>query len=231
MRITLQPSFVLHSRPYNESSALLDVFSQDYGLIKLIARGASSSRSRFRGVLRPFTPLLISWSGKTELMSMTAVEQRAPAYELQGRALLSGMYLNELLARLLLPADACMEVFVAYHKTLTNLLQPECLEKSLRLFEKKLLEELGYGLVLDREAVSGHAILPAGRYQYVWDYGLQSQHPEISHPLIFEGQQFLAFHQECLDNQLSLRCAKYLTRYAFNCLLGNKKLKSRDLFR
>lgn len=230
MRSSLQPAFVLHSRPFNETSSLLDVFTGNYGRIKLIARAARSSRSRFRGVLRPFNPLLISWVGKTELMSLTAVEHYAPAYDLSGAALLSALYLNELLVKLLLPGDPHVALFNAYQDALQQLEHPVTLEKSLRLFEKKLLDELGYGLTLDQEAESGVAVIPEGSYQYLWGQGLRKENACAKHALVFQGRQLLAFHQERLENKEDLRCAKRLTRYAINVLLGEKKLKSRDLF-
>lgn len=230
MRIALQPAFVIHGRAFTETSSLLDVFTAEHGRIKLIARGARSNRSPLRGLLRPFNPLLISWSGKTELMSLTAVEQAAVTNTLSGTALLSGLYLNELLIKLLTLADPHPRLFRAYQTTLQQLENPLLLEKSLRLFEKILLAELGYGLVLDFEAESGEAIVPEANYKYIWEQGLRREQECVSKTLTFSGQQFLAFHHERLENKEDLRCAKQLTRFALNVLLGARKLKTRDLF-
>lgn len=225
MRTILQPLFILHSRAFNETSLLLDVFTQSQGRISLLAKGG---RSRFRGLCRPFIPLLASWSGKTELMKLHALEAHgAPCY-LVGMALLSGFYLNELLVRLLPRWDVHGDLFIAYHDTLQSL-QSEFNSHHLRYFEKKLLGELGYGVTLDKEADTGSAIDPEASYYFFPQKGLV-RNTQYSSELVFKGQNLLAFHHNALATAEDARAAKSIMRIAIASLLGEKPLKSRALF-
>src|SRR5207253_3115583 len=105
MRISLQPAFILHHRPFRETSVLLDVFSEEYGLVSLVAKGVRTHRSKLKALLQPFVPLLVSWQGKSELMNLVSAEARTTPFQLHGDCLLSGFYLNELLVRLLQKED------------------------------------------------------------------------------------------------------------------------------
>src|SRR3569833_1174837 len=204
VRVLLQPAYVLHRRPYRDTSALLDVFTPDFGRVGLVARGARQAKSRSAALLQPFQPVWASWSGSGDLSTMSAVEGAGSARWLTGAALMSGLYLNELLVRLLHRFDPHPELFACYETALNRLVQtPEqtaepALEASLRIFEKRLLAEIGYGLVLEHEAGSGATLLDIAR--------------------------------ECLDDAESLREAKRLMRTALAAQLGNKPLASRRLF-
>jgi DNA repair protein RecO (recombination protein O) len=231
MRSILQPAFILHSRPFNETSVILDVFTLPSGRISLVAKGVRTARSRFRGLLRPFTPLVVSWSGKTELMSLSAAEAIGPPLHLMDRALLSGIYLNELLVRLLPRFDAYPAIFQAYQNTLIDLHNSPRQERSLRLFEKILLTELGYGFALDRETVNGLALQPEQFYEFVPGRGLVRSTRQDTTGNIFSGKCLLAFHQELLQETEDLRAAKRLNSIAIAALLGDKRLKSREVFR
>src|ERR1700722_10385018 len=111
-RVNLEPCFVLHSRPYRNTSLIVELLTKHYGRIAAIARSARGPKSRFKGCLQSFVPLLISWSGRGELMYVSAVELQAMPYQLNGKALMSGFYLNELLVRLLLHQDDYSQVFM-----------------------------------------------------------------------------------------------------------------------
>lgn len=230
MRITLQPAYILHNRPFNESSALLDVFTLMYGRIHLIARSARSMHSRFRGLLRPFIPLLISWSGKTELMSLHAVEVNGAMCYLQGSSLLNGIYLNELLVRVLPRFDAHPNLFMIYQETLQQLYQQNAQETNLRLFEKQLLQEVGYGLQLHKEAITGEPILPHEKYVFIPGKGFVKNQPAQRNLLALPGKALLALHNGSLTEPDDLRWAKRLTRLAIAELLGNKPVRSRELW-
>jgi len=228
MRVTLQPAFILHSRPFNETSVLLEVFTLTHGRISLIARGARSAKSRLRGLLRPFIPLLASWSGKTELMSLNTVEATNSPFNLVGSALLSGLYLNELLVQLLPRFDHHPELFMIYQQTLQSLQQETSHELCLRKFEKELLAEMGYGLSLHQEAHTGEPILSEHNYNLVPGKGLVKnfgpQQPG------FPGKSLLALHHDALVDREDFRTAKQLMRMAIAELLGSKVLRSRELF-
>lgn len=230
MRVVLHPAFILHRYPFNETSFILDVFTQDYGRIALVARGARQPRSRFRGLLRPFMPLCLSWAGKTELMNLNAAEVSASAHVLTGNALLSGFYLNELLVRLLPRSDPHARLFTCYQQTLRGLQQPHELEPSLRLFERELLLELGFGLSLDTEATTGAAVQPERNYAFVMEQGLVETRRRGEAQTVFQGKHLLAFHAGRFTEVGDLRAARQLMRLALGVLLGNKPLRSRDFF-
>ena len=148
MRVQLQPAFVLHTRHYRDSSLLLDVFTAQCGRISLVAKGA---RRPVRGranaaILQPFIPLLLSFSGRSELKTLTGSEVAGQTQALKGDRLFSGIYLNELMIRLLHQQDAHPSLFVAYGNAVASLGSAESMDDVLRRFEFSLLQELGYGL-------------------------------------------------------------------------------------
>lgn len=147
-RFQLQPAFLLNARPYSDSSLLLEAFTTAQGRIGLIARGARSPRSRTRAQLQPLQPLLLSWQEAGELGTLTGVEADGAAITLAGERVFYAWYLNELLLRLLPRHDPHPVLFERYAQTLPALsgTQPEA---PLRVFEKHLLAEIGYGLQLD----------------------------------------------------------------------------------
>jgi DNA repair protein RecO (recombination protein O) len=172
MRVEQQPGFILHSRPYRETSLLLEVLSRDHGRVGLIARGVRSARSRTpRALLQPLTPLNLAWAGQGELPTLTAVEPTGAPLALAGDALLCGLYLNELVARLLPRGDPQPGIFAVYAETLERLCSESTYAWQLRRFERDLLADLGYGLVLEHEADSDALINPAGDYAYRLDAG------------------------------------------------------------
>lgn len=172
MRVVQQPGFILHGRPYRETSLLLEVLSRDHGRVGLVARGVRSARSRTpRALLQPLTPLTLAWTGHGELATLTAAEPGGATAALAGDALLCGLYLNELVVRLLPRGDAHPGIFSAYAETLECLRSEDAHAWQLRRFERDLLADLGYGLVLEHEADSDAPIDPASDYAYRLDAG------------------------------------------------------------
>ena len=228
-RVVLESAFVLHSRAYGNTSSIVDLLSLSHGRICAIARGARTIKSRFRGVLRPFVPLLVSWSGTTELMNLTVAEASSIPKEFNGKTLLSGIYLNELLVRLLHRYDPYPEVFLAYQQTLVQL-QGQNTELVLRQFEKKLLAQLGYGLPLDKEAETAKPIMADAWYYFDPRRGLFKCPMTKLSANTFQGKHLLALHAGAFDNLENLRAAKQLMRLAIESLLGKNQLKSRELF-
>lgn len=228
-RIELQPARVLHTRPYRDTSLLVDWLTRDYGRVRTLARNARGLTSRFKGILQPFIPFLISWSGKTELVNLQQAELAGTPNLLVGEALLSGLYLNELLLRLLAIADPHPQLYEAYQNTLQQLQQTVNLELTLRLFEKQLLQELGYGLALDKDTLSGEAIEAQGWYLFDPRQGL-SRTLRSQHHSAFHGKHLLALHRGKLQDQEDLQAAKRLMRLLLAPLLGDKPLRSRELF-
>jgi DNA repair protein RecO (recombination protein O) len=172
MRVEQQPGFVLHARAWRETSLLLEVLSRDFGRVGLVARGVRGNRSRTsRALLQPLTPLTLNWSGQGELATLVAAESAAAPWPLAGEALLCALYLNELVARLLPRSDPHPGVFAAYMETLGRLSGESNCAWTLRRFERDLLADLGYGLVLEHTADVELPLEPADAYAYRLDAG------------------------------------------------------------
>ena len=139
-RILLQPAYVLHSRSFRETSLIVEAFTREHGRVAVVARGVKSPKSRWRNALQPFRPLLLSWNQKSDLGTLTAADQVASPPALQGQALYCGLYLNELLMRLLHRGDPHAEVFERYRQVLAELASGVSPQPVLRIFEKHLLE-------------------------------------------------------------------------------------------
>lgn len=163
-----QPGYVLHARAYRETSLLLEVLSRDHGRLGLVARGARRARGQAqRAMLQPLQPLLLSWRGKGELLTMSAVEPAGAAVSLQGDALLSAFYVNELLMRLLPRGEAQEELFWRYATCLGQLAVAAApISWTLRRFERDMLTAIGYSLELGVDSTEGRGIDPAARYLY-----------------------------------------------------------------
>lgn len=233
MRVSLQPAYILHSRPYRDSSMLLEVLSAEHGRISLVARGA---RRKTRGgsgsaMLQPFVPLLLSFSGRTELKNLNASEVAGRPLPLLGERLFSGLYLNELLVRLLHRHDPHPQLFAAYGSTLDALAGGAEIDDSLRRFEFALLGELGYGFELDIDGSSGEAVQALDWYHYHPDYGLVARGPGVdaARPA-FRGADLLALAANDFGGSARLT-AKRLLRLVLAHQLGDAPLRSRELFR
>jgi DNA repair protein RecO (recombination protein O) len=230
MKVELQPAFVLHSRPYRDSSGLIDIFSQDYGRLTLVAKGYRKSKKPIRALLQPFQKILLSWTGKGELKSLTAVEGfEGNVSYLTGNALISGLYLNELLTYLTHVNDPCLELFSLYDETISHLSDGRSLERTLRIFEKNLLIELGYGLQLTH-TVDGEPIEDDARYIYQVESGPVPMHHTGVSGVEVAGSSLLALSNERLDEANALKEIKKLMRIVISYYLGGKKLQSRMLF-
>jgi DNA repair protein RecO (recombination protein O) len=160
-----QPGYVLHTYPYKETSLIVEAFTRGFGRVALLARGARRPRSAMRGVLLSFHPLRLGWSTSAELGNLISAEWSGALQPLAGRGLMCGFYLNELLLRLLPRDDPHEALFDFYGEALQSLSSGAAQAAVLRTFEKRLLAELGYAPLLEREA-GGAPIDPARRYVY-----------------------------------------------------------------
>ncbi len=165
-RAELEPGFVLHAYPYKETSLIVETFTRRFGRVGLLARGARRPRSAMRGVLLAFHPLRLTWTAAAELGTLISVEWGGGQKMLSGIALMCGFYVNELLLRLLPRDDAHEALYDAYASALGRLAAGESQAGVLRGFERRMLAELGYAPVLDRDAGNGAAIEPAKHYAY-----------------------------------------------------------------
>ncbi len=183
-RVELQPAWVLHQRSYRDTSLLLEAFTRDHGRVGLVARGARRPRSRQRGVLQVLQPLLISWQSSGELAALTQAEAAGPATRVQGEALFAALYANELLLRLAARHDPHPSLFSSYGRLVRQLELKQDPGVQLRLFERDLLQSLGYGLNLTHHAGDSQPLLAERRYAYDEECGArpgdQSDLPQIS---------------------------------------------------
>lgn len=235
-RVQLQPAYVLHRRPFQNSSLLVDFFCLDYGLVRAVARGARRDKSRYRPYLQPFQPLLVSFTGRGEVKTVTGVDSGLGAIRLEGERLFSGLYLNELLTRLLMNHVEHTDLYKSYQDTLLALQGESAIEPTLRRFELTLLSELGYGINLDTDCRSQQPITADGEYHFTPDIGFEraregvGEPPASQSPRRFRGADLVALRQLDLSEEESSRAAKRLLRLALNAHLGDKPLHSRNLF-
>lgn len=229
MNAELTPAYVVHQRPFRESSVLLDVFSQQFGRVSLIAKGVRKNKRSQNGLLQLYQPLLLSWIGQGELQTLTTVEVDKPRYNLLGQSALCGLYINELIVKLLPAHIAEPSVFDAYEQLLQRLQDSDDIEIALRLFEKKLLSQLGYGLVLEYDAETGASIERDQRYFYQPDSGLYRCPSEYQHSAISGRSVHHLIEEQGFDKQ-SLSEVKLLMRQVIHFYLGGKPLQSRQLF-
>ena len=229
MRVAQEPAFVLHHADYSETSLLLDVFTRAHGKLALLAKGARRPKSALRSTLIPFQPLVIAFAGRGEVPALTGAEPVGVAPELAGSLMFCGLYLNELLQRLLHRHDPHERLFEHYALTLNRLAATDTPEPVLRIFEKRLLEEIGYGLVLDHETESGVPINPQRRYRYLADRGPVPYTPGGA-GLVVQGETLYALANEDLVNDTQRHEAKQLLRAMLARQLGDRPLVSRELF-
>lgn len=225
----LQRCFVLHSRPYSETSLILDVFSENHGRVSLMAKGARGKRSPLKGALQPFTPLLMKWSGRGEMHTLRHAEAMGLAIPLSGNALFSGFYLNEILSRVVEPETAYHQLFYDYVTALTELAQHRNPEPALRRFELALLDSLGYGVDFLHCAGSGEPVDETMTYIFREQQGFVASLMK-SNNLTFTGSDLKALATRQFSTAEQLKAAKRFTRLALKPYLGPKPLKSRELF-
>lgn len=228
-RVALQPSFILHSRPYRDSSMLIEAFTQDHGRVCLIGKGVKSKKSSTQGNLQVFVPLLLSWSGRGEIHTLTNSESNGKSLLRQGRTLLSGYYLNELLMRLMHRHDPHAALFEVYAQTLKRLATEENSEPVLRRFEVRLLQEIGYGLTLDHDVETGTEINSDACYAYHIEKGPVEVNSTVGDDLVVRGSTLLALLHNTLDDATNLQEAKRLLRFVLTHHLGGKPLNTRQV--
>lgn len=224
-RVEQQPGFVLHSRAYRETSALVDYFSGDYGVIRAVVKGVRGTRSKQRHLTQPFQCLVLNWQGKSELKTLYQGEPVGRTNPLQGRSLWCGLYLNELTLRLLPQGDPQPALFAYYQLALERLSDPQQQEIVLRIYERQLLQCLGFGLDFDRTS-SGQVIEATARYHFDPLQGFESTSDDSG----YSGSVLMALAQNDYQRPDVRRAAKRLMRQALAPHLGGRPLHSRELF-
>lgn len=231
MRVDLQPAYVLHTRPYRDTSLLVDLLTPDFGRITAIARGVRQNKGNKRQLLNPFHRLLVNWQGKSELKLITGMETDHHNLHLHGSYLYSGFYLNEVLVRLLPEHDVITGFFSVYEYTLDALSRMHAIEPLLRQFEFILLQGLGYGLDFTRDCRSGQSIVPDRMYVCDIQEGFFRAVDDAELYLQVKGSHLLSMAANNYEDQETRRVAKQLARRLLKPLLGNRPLNSKDLFK
>ncbi|WP_410013979.1 DNA repair protein RecO [Sodalis sp. RH24] len=225
-----QRAFVLHGRHYSETSLLLDFFTENDGRVRILAKGARSRRSALKGVLQPFTPLLIRWSGRGEVKTLRSAEPVSMGLPLTGLMLYSGLYTNELLSRVLAHETDYSSLFFDYLHCLQTLAGASgSPEPALRRFELALLGHLGYGVDFLHCAGSGEPVSDEMTYRYREEKGFIAS--VIIDHYSFTGRELRSLAAREFADIATLRAAKRFTRMALKPYLGGKPLKSAELFR
>ena len=226
-RDTLQTVYALHVRTYRETSIIADVYSRDRGRFSVIFKGIRSKKSRYSGMVQPFVPISLSLLGRSDLKTAVNLEFPAKPFSISGKNIVLGMYVNELLYRLLEKFDPLESVFDSYEsllKKLENLNNPI---HSLRVFELNLLKELGYGINFHTDSISGDVFFPEDQYNFYVNEGFRKtfEPDEMS----FWGYEIQSMAAGKLD-EVRPKKVLSLTRQSLASLLDNKPLISRTIF-
>lgn len=224
-RVELTPGYLLHHHPWRDTSRILEVLTREHGRLTLFARGVRGPAAKLAAVLQPFQLLLLSWSGRGEAPNLTAAERAAGGAALPPSCLLAAFYLNELLLRLTTRHDTLPALFDHYHGTLEALRAGAPLAPCLRVFEKRLLEELGYGLDLAAEARSGSPIEPDRYYEFLPGSGLVPARAHTERSLC--GGSLLSLARETLSGARELEDAQRLLQAALGACLEGRPLATR----
>jgi DNA repair protein RecO (recombination protein O) len=226
-QVLLERGYVLHQRPFRDSSQLLECMTAANGRVGLVARGSRRAATRQRALLQPFVPLKLSWIRRGDLGRLTHVEADGHSHELNGQRLLAGYYANELLLRLLARGDPNGEVYSCYSRCVAQLGDTPSVARTLRLFELELLRALGYGLELDGDAATGEPLREELHYVSELEQGLRRAAPRESDADSYSGRDLLALRSLTLDDEASLRTAQRLLGRVLREHLGERPLNSR----
>lgn len=225
MRLEQQPAYVLHARPYRETSLLLECLTREQGRLGVVARGVRGERARLRRAqLEPFQPLLMDMLLRGELATLTGVEPVGTPTRLPGNAGLAGLYLNELVVRLSERQDPSASLFDAYALALQRLATAEPLAWSLRRFERDLLQAIGYGLQLQHDSATGEPLVADAHYRYLVEQGAVRCAAGSARAL--RGRDLLALAQDRMPDREGLKALRGLMREVIRFHLGGGELRA-----
>jgi DNA repair protein RecO (recombination protein O) len=229
VRVDHQPGFVLHSYPWRETSLVVEFFSRDYGRVALVARGAKRPTSHFRGLLSPFNPLAVGWSGRNDIKMLVRADWLGGMQPLRGDALLAAFYANELLVRLLARLDPHERLFGSYMELLQALSHEARQDAALRRFELDLLQDIGYAVPLDRCA-DGEPIDAGADYLFGIGHGAQRiERGDADDGTRVSGRTLLAMAAGRFEDERVASEAKVLLRRVIRYHLGGKPLNTRRI--
>lgn len=225
-KTSLQRAYVLHQRPFSETSTILDCFTEQAGRISIIAKGV---RKRRKTQVQSFCEYWLQFGGKAELKQLYSIDIMSQQLPLTGMALSCGFYVNELLLKLIEKEEPASKLWDCYHQTIVALSKKTNLSLALREFELNLTAELGYGFHLD-ETRNGDPLQPSQQYVFEFSYGIEPfvGQAVTSSMQLFTGQQLLAIQARAWHEADTLYAAKRLLRQVIDELLDGKPLQSRE---
>lgn len=227
MRIELEPAFILHSRPYRETSLLAYVLTEHHGIMHMVCRGA---KKKSHNAIQPFTRMLLSWSGRGELVNLNKMEYEYSRYTKNFRAQVQCFYLHELILKLMPKMSPAPELFYLYARTLEAMSDDPCREDVLRLFELELLDIIGHPLHAAFDCQSEQPIMASSYYLYEPDVGPSICEPGLAQWNVVSGTLLEALHNRSLNSD-TLKQAKVFLRGLMQHYLQGKPLASRTLLR
>ena len=232
MQLTAEPAFVLHARPWRETSLLVEVLTATHGRVGLVARGVQGpKRHVLRAALQPLQLIRLDAVLRGELARLTAAEAVDIAPRLGGNAMLGAFYLNELTLRLAPRLDPAPELFVAYAAARERLRAGEPLAWTLRRYERDLLDALGFGFDWSCDG-DGMPIDPAARYRIEPEHGPRRVISDRGHgdrSTAATGRALLALANDELPEKEDLAGLRHVLRGVLTHHLGPKGLKSWDM--
>ena len=223
----MEAAFVLHRWPFQDSSLLVELLTKEHGRYRVVAKGARRPKSQWRAILQPFTPLYVVTQGRHELQTLKHAEGRESAYPLQGNALYSGFYVNELIQRLTSNYQPVEGLFDDYQSALTALAARRPIEPVLREFEWRLLCHLGHAFDWFADS-EGDPIVADQHYRFIAEQGFMPIGDAL--PGCYSGKTLKALGQFELNDPQLLNSMKQIMRHALAPYLGDKPLRSRELF-
>ncbi len=230
-RVQLTPAWLLHSRDFRDSSRIIEFFTREHGRVSLFARGVRGSKSRQAALLQPFVPLLISWSGSGDGGNLSVAEPDGPPRTVAASCFMSAFYINELMLKLLGREDPHPELYDVYAEAVNALLRVETEARGLRLFEKRLMDAIGFGVDYTRVAASGVPVEAEQYYVVQPGRGVIAVASRAGVEGVYLGAHLLSLSHEQLTDDASLAAAKRLLRAAVGEALEGRPLATRRVAR
>ena len=223
-------AYILHTRSYKNTSLLVDAFSQNYGRLSFVVKGAKRNNSPMQGLIEPFNSLFLVWGGRGELKNLYKAESTSPIINLQGDHLYAGFYVNELIMYLLHKDEAHAELFLSYQDCLKKLSKKQETNVILRYFELALLAELGYGVNFKHDARNDADIDENKYYQHDFDLGISEYRGDDQSVLKITGDTLIALDNRELCTDQHKKEAKRLLRRILEFYLEGRPIKAREFF-
>ena len=225
-----EPAYVLHRRPWRETSLMVDVFTLNHGRMTVIAKGASSAKSPLKAQLQPFQPLVMDWVGQGDLKTLTQVDVRSGPALTRTISLYSGLYLNELLQRVLPASDPHPTLFAAYIDAIGQLSGTTDVEPVLRQFELAFASALGYDFAWDITTDTGQSVEAGRQYCYDPEQGIVAGVSPGVRLQNLPGEVLLGLARGDFQSDTCRRVSKRVMRVLTDYLLQGRPLNSRSLF-